>query len=728
MSVFGAAKVSHFEILCRFHGFQPSVNCFCAFYTISYTKEWMSFIKRSDVAPVCHSKPLDFVKNWNDHFFWVDSTAFPLFVSLKSKILSKDPPPKLSQYGTKACDFLRTHTSPFRKFPEPFLCLVGIIRYYTLDENVIQRFGMMKRVEMDLSAFIRHSDPTKVRIRERDLAKREEHSVERDDDVLEEIVAKGASEVVAEKTKKKRKRKSLATTRELVPDGSSVPSGVTRPPTVVSVSPRPDDGPTDSVSGPNLRTCPPALRSLAKDAHVPTVAVTTTVTANASIVPPPMVRVVSKNLEIVANSTSTGGVNANVAGTSKLNELVDSSDSFYASQDLDSDTLHHIYIPKWNVTNDSVLDDPYVCRDLTGRLALPDLFAQLRAMDYDQLYSEFNVKAARHVCLGAEVRMQAEHTLERKCELEDKCVEQAALLLERDAEIVHLKSLLSLKEAEAVKAIRLRGQLTVVEVADAAKGGKLRDLKKKNFALEGERDVMSEKIATLESANVAKELPWNLKGIVLSLRKTHWSLPLSSLKNAWRPFRMSRQRFWVIGLRSWMLSCRKWLSILTKNFILASLPPYSDGDEANYIDDVNVLCAVHFSLLSELESKKDSYIVDLMDSLRLEDDVVIGETSLSSSLQVVHLRVQRFRGEVKEKRVLLTDVITPLVEPLSSKSLTGEASTSAAPITTLSTTFASSDVVLPTSVVNDQVLDAEPHNEDPSTVIFEKEELGTSLE
>ncbi|GKE79884.1 hypothetical protein Tco_1549884, partial [Tanacetum coccineum] len=167
--------------------------------------------------------------------------------------------------------------------------------------------------------------------------------------------------------------------------------------------------------------------------------------------------------------------------------------------------MHRIYVPKWNVTNDSVLDDPYVCRDLTDRLALPALFAQLRAMDYDQQYSEFNVGAARQVCLGAEVRMRAKHTLEKKGELEDKCVEQATLLSKRDAEIVHQKSLLSLKEAEAVEVIRLHGQLTVVEAADTAKGGELRDLKEKNFTLEGERDVMSEKIATLESANVAKE-------------------------------------------------------------------------------------------------------------------------------------------------------------------------------------------------------------------------------
>ncbi|GJS74438.1 hypothetical protein Tco_0707279 [Tanacetum coccineum] len=118
---------------------------------------------------------------------------------------------------------------------------------------------------------------------------------------------------------------------------------------------------------------------------------------------------------------------------------------------------------------------------------------------------------------------------------------------------------------------------------------------------------------------------------------------------------------------------------------------------------------------------------------RPEDNVVLGETSISSSLQVVHSRVQRVKREIKEKCLSLTDVMIPLAEPLSSKSLTGEASTFAAlvmpePITTLSTTFASSDVVPPLSISNDQVLDTETHDEDPPVVTFEKEELGTSLE
>ncbi|GKC70781.1 hypothetical protein Tco_1116664, partial [Tanacetum coccineum] len=214
---------------------------------------------------------------------------------------------------------------------------------------------------------------------------------EGNDDVPEETVAKDVSEVAAEKTKKKRKRKvvgdasgstfppkrlredyhvatsntggkSRTAIRDLVPDGSSVSSGVTEPPTIVFVPPTPDDGPTDSVFGLNLRTCPPSLRNVvssddshhsgscsevksfarspAADAPVTNVVVTTTIAANASAVSPPKVRVVLKNLKIFGDPASAGGANADAAGTSKLNEPADSSDSFYASQDLDSETLH----------------------------------------------------------------------------------------------------------------------------------------------------------------------------------------------------------------------------------------------------------------------------------------------------------------------------------------------------------------------------------------------------
>ncbi|GKG24700.1 hypothetical protein Tco_0395328, partial [Tanacetum coccineum] len=131
-------------------------------------------------------------------------------------------------------------------------------------------------------------------------------------------------------------------------------------------------------------------------------AVTTTVDANVAV--GSKAKDAPKDFKHIGDSASPGRVDADTASISKLKNPSISSDSFYASQSLDTETMRRVYVPSW----------------------------KLRAMDYDQLYFKFNIGATRQVCLGAEVRMRAEHTLEKKGELEDKCAEQTDLLLERD--------------------------------------------------------------------------------------------------------------------------------------------------------------------------------------------------------------------------------------------------------------------------------------------------------
>ncbi|GJU33357.1 hypothetical protein Tco_1176946 [Tanacetum coccineum] len=86
---------------------------------------------------------------------------------------------------------------------------------------------------------------------------------------------------------------------------------------------------------------------------------------------------------------------------------------------------------------------------------------------------------------------------------------------------------------------------------------------------------------------------------------------------------------------------------------------------------------------------------------RSEDHVVLGETSLSFSLSVLHSRVERIREKIAAQRSALVGVWTPLSEPLFVTSLMGEASMSgvvpAASMTTtaLSTTFASASSIPP---------------------------------
>nr|GEV72059.1 hypothetical protein [Tanacetum cinerariifolium] len=118
-------------------------------------------------------------------------------------------------------------------------------------------------------------------------------------------------------------------------------------------------------------------------------------------------------------------------------------------------------------------------------------------------------------------------------------------------------------------------------------------------------------------------------------------------------------------------------------------------------------------------AEKDTDIAHIMDSLRLEgpsaktlevsrlqpayeqlllpihwkeDNVVIRETSLSNSLTVVYDRVQKVKEGALSHRLYIFEDMGPLVDPLSSENLIGEASTSGVPpvvatTTALSTTF-----------------------------------------
>ncbi|GJR33745.1 hypothetical protein Tco_1209429 [Tanacetum coccineum] len=161
-------------------------------------------------------------------------------------------------------------------------------------------------------------------------------------------------------------------------------------------------------------------------------------------------------------------VNLDLAGPSHPEESKGSDDSFYAPTTLDPSEAKRWYVPRWSITNDSLLDDGFSCRTLVDRVAPPAFFFALRSMDYDQLYTEFNVGASQQVCLGAEVRSRSEHELELKEKLRIKYTARGRLLEEKDLEIQKLKSKLAEKEAEAAEVIRLRDQVLALSEEKSA--------------------------------------------------------------------------------------------------------------------------------------------------------------------------------------------------------------------------------------------------------------------
>ncbi|GKD31448.1 hypothetical protein Tco_1242226, partial [Tanacetum coccineum] len=130
--VIGATKVSHFELICRVLGRIPTVGTFRRFYVNSISNDWLSFSKRSGAAiPCCYSKNLDSLKNWNNCFFWIDASVCPLSIPwFNGTSVVKDPLPLDDAVDLPCVELLNENRTLIRKYPEIFLCVIGLSRSY----------------------------------------------------------------------------------------------------------------------------------------------------------------------------------------------------------------------------------------------------------------------------------------------------------------------------------------------------------------------------------------------------------------------------------------------------------------------------------------------------------------------------------------------------------------------------------------------------------------------
>nr|GEX90147.1 hypothetical protein [Tanacetum cinerariifolium] len=204
---------------------------------------------------------------------------------------------------------------------------------------------------------------------------------------------------------------------------------------------------------------------------------------------------------------------------------------------------------------------------------------------------------------------------------------------------------------------------------------------------------------------------------------------------------------------------------------LADVVAYNPTAKADYNSALQRLHEVDLSLLAELKSHKDVSVKDIMNLLRLEgplvdaprmndlqpcvdqfmlhvhwteDQVVLGETSLSFALSVTHSEVEKIRENVAAKRSALIGVWTHLVDLLSVENLVGESDTSEgvptiiATTNAMSTTFASASSVPPITIEDYEIVGTDgPDDAQGSgqgnvtffpTVEYEKEELDTTPE
>ncbi|GJY41519.1 hypothetical protein Tco_0428789 [Tanacetum coccineum] len=554
LSVIAAAKVSHFEILCRVHGIEPTVGLFRCFYVNSKNKGWMSFSKCPDVDAVCYTKPLDSLKRWNGHFFWVDSFACPAsFLWHADKNVSRDPFPKSTEF--RADDYAILVADPTkvkvgeRERAEGEASLLDSI----VGRVVPLLLVAPARVKSELEASVERLFDESGSADQGDSAVGGGHDAEIESSMGVIIIA--AENVTAERPKRPRKKRQAATDaggsshppkklrgdygtsgdaatsgkspsilKELLASSMlNVEAGVAAVETLpmvtssVSATPEHESGPpTDSIIGLNLRTLSPTERfvissnsshysstnaaeagidSFVRSVTLPSVMIEAVITTNvASILSAPALKTGTK---VVTPIHALMFHDSDSKGTVKPDAAgfshVPGNELSMGSRDVNSETLYEVIVLQWNVSNDTFLDDHDVSREFIDHLAPPVLFAQIREMDYHHLFTEFNVGTARQACLNAEVGMRAEYCLSERRRLESECEKQAELLKVRDAEIESLKAQLLLKETEASEVVHLRAQVSAAEATEKMHASEIDDLKQKNVALENEKESLDGK-------------------------------------------------------------------------------------------------------------------------------------------------------------------------------------------------------------------------------------------
>ncbi|GJS57691.1 hypothetical protein Tco_0652475 [Tanacetum coccineum] len=587
LSVFGSAKVSHFEILCRVCNIEPDVSLFRYFYTHNYKNGWFGFTKRPNVR-ACYSKNLDSVKNWNDHFFWVDEFVVPAnarFRWFSGSTIAKDRAPAPSEYDIEHVNTLIAHASPFLRFPEEFLCWVGIS-------------------QMDLNAFIRTADPRKVKTVERARVENEIPIV---------TVAKHRTVTLLPTSVSPISPLSsfLASyLRRVIGQcgkgfaGDAVLTTVARNFSIIGRTGcshssyltlyyffrgkqriwREGGDRTDSVTGPSLRTIGPSVRFvvLSDSSHH----------SGTNSAGPEVDSLARSDAPLMTEATTV-----TIPTDGKVWKCFDAGS---IREERHRRQFREVYVLSGTVTKGFGMNDGRLCAKMIDHFTPPAFFKTVRGMEHEQLFTEFNVSAARNLSLSSEVRMRAEYNILEKRKWKSLAEERNVLLEAKDREA-------------------LRFEISVVKGPRRSRG-ELSDLGASSSSLRSENQSLLDQVHKLElsSADLRLKLE-TYEGVLAQLEEFQDNLmgPLRTRNARSADFtrgcinaffrRVSTRIFLTAGCRC-----------------LAELEAYIPSAEDDFNSAIRDLRDLNFPLLQELSNKKDASTWEIMDILRLDD--IVAET------------------------------------------------------------------------------------------------------
>ncbi|GJW04937.1 hypothetical protein Tco_1563793 [Tanacetum coccineum] len=359
--------------------------------------------------------------------------------------------------------------------------------------------------------------------------------------------------------------------------------------------------------------------------------------------------------------------------------------------------LQKVYVPQWSVTNGSRLDDGRTCREMVDEFVPPKFVASIRGMKHDQLFTEFNVGAARQMSLSAEVRMRDEFNIRDKRRLSSFVEEKNSLLEARDEEIKIVKKSLqdeikSLKERNTAHE-KEKGVLDV-RVADLAATVKVREQE----AADSDVMVTTVKLQNDRLADQVRELETSSVG--LQEKVVVYENCMSQLEK----FQDEQMAVLVVFK---CLNSLEYLSALGAAINKAIEKGMQDGLAAGITHGQEDEALAERLGLSESQPHVDQLMVPVH---HLPDQTVIGSGALSLSLNVSHGRVQRIRENIANNISALRDVFVSFSEPLFAAALEGTGGTSSVPpetTTTLSVTLVSASTIPPISMDDYEVMRAD---------------------
>ncbi|GJU92434.1 hypothetical protein Tco_1304857 [Tanacetum coccineum] len=343
---------------------------------------------------------------------------------------------------------------------------------------------------------------------------------------------------------------------------------------------------------------------------------------------------------------------SDVGGSSQSETSEESADSFFELAVLISEDAGVGYIPRMDITTTPVDVWFFSCRTLVDRVTPPGFFSTLRNMDYDQLFEEFNVGAARQICLG-----------------------------EKDAEIARLKSLVKEKETESAEVLRLRDQVSVLAADKSLLSAEVSALKSAVSQKDTDISLLDSRASYLKSAlDDSQAACGEARNLISSLSSERDGLAseVSTLHSAFRDFKEkmeAQQEAQAQELYNRVAKLEAHVMDVSGRMEGEFYPAYltalagrrwllTHGMELAYVFNFFLEVLHLYVCLEQLLSL----------SIMRCNDVCRGETSLSFALLNVHTRVEGAKKHAAALRQLMVDIVS---HPLSSQNLLGEASTSA---------------------------------------------------